>query len=236
MLMKTAREILGVGPFYSASDLRRAFREAAKRAHPDRPGGDEARFVQVTDAYHKLQSVLPGARGAPPDPMFQPPAPRAPEARKPEPKELVVDARTALEGGEIAHRTGDGRRLRVTLPPGLREGDLVRVDGRALPVRLTGAPEMLVRGHDLWITADVPARILAEGGRVAIETPLGRRIVWLTKKAGERKLVRLVGQGLPARGRHPLGHMFLRLAPAPVGAADSAAKTLLRRFAAAWAA
>ena len=95
---------------------------------------------------------------------------------------------------------------------------------------------MLVRGHDLWITADVPARVLAEGGRVAIETPLGRRIIWLTAKAGERKLVRLVGQGLPARGRHPAGHMFLRLSPAAKGATDSAARTLLRRFAAAWAA
>ena len=77
MLMKTAREILGVGPFYSASDLRRAFREAAKRAHPDRPGGDDARFRQVTEAYHKLQAALPGARGAPSDPIFQPPAPAA---------------------------------------------------------------------------------------------------------------------------------------------------------------
>ena len=69
-----------------------------------------------------------------------------------------------------------------------------------------------------------------------METPLGRRIVWLTKKASERKLVRVVGQGLPARGRHRQGHLFLRLAPAKAGQADSAARTLLRRFAAAWAA
>ena len=54
--------------------------------------------------------------------------------------------------------------------------------------------------------------------------------------AGERKLVRLVGQGLPARGQHRRGHLFLRLAPAKAGQADSAARALLRRFAAAWAA
>ena len=29
--LKTAREVLGVGPFYTSGDLRRAFREAAKR-------------------------------------------------------------------------------------------------------------------------------------------------------------------------------------------------------------
>jgi curved DNA-binding protein len=101
---------------------------------------------------------------------------------------------------------------------------------------LQGAPDMLVRGDDLWINAAVPPRLLAHGGRVAVETPLGRRIVWLSRKAGERRLVRLEGQGLPARGPHRQGHLFLRLSPPAGGQADSAARTLLRRFAAAWAA
>ncbi|MBS0331751.1 MAG: molecular chaperone DnaJ [Proteobacteria bacterium] len=225
--LKAAREALGLGPFYSAADLRRAFREAAKRAHPDREGGGEQAFRQVVEAYHRLQAAQATAA----ERIVQPPAPRPPE-----PTELLVDPLTALRGGAVAHRTGDGRTLRVTLPAGLRNGDAVRLDGRELSVRLTGTPEMLVRGDDLWITVEAPPRLLAEGGRVALDTPLGRRVVWLTRKAGERKLVRLVGQGLPARGRHAEGHLFLRLAAAPAGATDSAARTLLRRFAAAWAA
>jgi curved DNA-binding protein len=44
-----------------------------------------------------------------------------------------------------------------------------------------------------------------------------------------------VGQGLPARGGHAQGSLFIRLSP-EAGRADSAARTLLRRFAAAWAA
>ena len=48
--------------------------------------------------------------------------------------------------------------------------------------------------------------------------------------------MRIVGQGLPARGSHRQGHLFLRLAAAEAGQADSAARVLLRRFAAAWAA
>jgi curved DNA-binding protein len=229
--LKAAREVLGVGPFYSPADLRRAFREAAKHAHPDREGGGEERFRQVVEAYHRLQGALPGQKGAPADRFVQPPA-----TRPPEPTELFVDPLTALKGGAVEHRTGDGRTLRVRLPAGLRNGDPVRVDGHDLAVRLVGAPEMLVRGDDLWITVDVAPRVLEDGGRLALDTPAGRRIVWLTKKAGERKLVRLAGQGLPARGRHAQGHLFLRLAAAPAGATDSAAKTLLRRFAAAWAA
>jgi curved DNA-binding protein len=117
----------------------------------------------------------------------------------------------------------------------LRAGDTVRAAGRELYVAVNGAPEMLVRGDDIWLSVEVPSRLLAEGGRISLETPLGRRIVWLTKKTGERKLVRLVGQGLPARGGHLQGHLFLRLSP-KTGEAHSAAGALLRRFAAAWAA
>jgi len=224
--LKAAREVLGVGPFFSAGELRRAFREAAKRAHPDRAGGGGERFRQVVEAYHRLQAAQ-----AAPDRIIQPPAPRPPA-----PTELRIDPLIALRGGAVDHVLADGRRVRVKLPPGLRSGDTVRVGGSELAVVLGGTPEMLVRGDDLWISASVAPRLLAEGGRVAVETPLGRRVVWLTKKAGERKLVRLQGQGLPARGKHRQGHLFLRLAPTKPGQTDSAARTLLRRFAAAWAA
>jgi curved DNA-binding protein len=224
--LKAARGVLGLGPFFSPGELRRAFRDAAKRAHPDRAGGGAEHFRQVVEAYHRLQAVQAG-----PDRIIQPPVPRPPE-----PAVLTIDPLTAMRGGAAEHRLADGRLIRLRLPPGLRSGDTVRAGGAELAVVLRGAPDMLVRGDDLWVSATVDPRLLAEGGRVAVETPLGRRIVWLTKKAGERKLVRIVGQGLPARGSHREGHLFLRLAPAKAGQTDSAARTLLRRFAAAWAA
>jgi curved DNA-binding protein len=149
---------------------------------------------------------------------------------------LRIDPLIALRGGSVEQRLADGRTIRLRLPAGLRGGDTVRAGTVELPVVLVGAPDMLVRGDDLWISATVAPNLLAEGGRIAVETPLGRRIVWLTRKAGERKLVRLEGQGLPARGSHRQGHLFLRLAPAKAGHADSAARTLLQRFTAAWAA
>lgn len=224
--VKAARAVLGVGPFFSPGELRRAFRDAAKQAHPDRAGGGAERFRDVVEAYHRLSATQ-----AAPEHIIQPPVPREPEAAT-----LTIDALVALRGGAADYRLADGRRIRVRLPPGLRSGDTVRAAGAELQVVLRGTPEMLVRGDDIWVSASVSPRTLAEGGRLAVETPLGRRIVWLTSKAGERKLVRLVGQGLPARGRHRQGHLFLRLAPAKAGQADSAARALLRRFTAAWAA
>ena len=85
------------------------------------------------------------------------------------------------------------------------------------------------------VTVKVAPGLLKKGGRVSLDTPFGRRAVWIDRKAAERGLVRLEGQGLPARGARSRGHLFLRLAAAQ-GLADSAALALLRRFAAAWAA
>ena len=222
--LSRARELLGVGLFATPAEVRRAFREAAKLAHPDRPGGGAERFREVVAAYQKLH-YAPAA-----DRVIPPPPPR-PEP----PGVLAISPLVALHGGEATHRLSDGRTIRVRAPAGLRTGDTVRAAGASLTVAITSDPAMIVRGDDLWVSVSVDPRTLIEGGRIALETPIGRRIVWVTKKAGERGLVRVVGQGLPARGSHPQGHLFVRLA-ARRGDADSAARVMLRRFTAAWAA
>ena len=229
MSSRRAREVLGVTAQATPAELRRAFREAAKLAHPDRKGGDAGRFREVVEAYHLLHEAKPADR------VVQPPATVARPVRASEGKILPVPPLLAMTGGPMEHALADGRRIKLNLPPGLRAGDKVRAGDAEFEVALRGDGQMLVRGDDLWITVPLDPRLLAEGGRVALETPLGRRVVWITKKAGERGLVRLVGQGLPARGRHRQGHLFLRLTVA-AGEANSAARTLRRRFAAAWAA
>jgi curved DNA-binding protein len=219
-----AREVLGVGPFASQGEVRRAFREAAKLAHPDRTGGGGERFRELVAAYQRLNEE-PKVRVAP-----------APAPRVEPPGVLAISPLVALGGGAASHSMSDGRVLRLRLPPGLRSGDTVRAAGASLTVAITSEPGLLVRGDDVWVSVAVDPRMLLEGGRVAVDTPLGRRIVWVTRKAGERGIVRVVGQGLPARGAHPQGHLFVRLAARRGGEADSAARTLLRRFTAAWAA
>lgn len=228
MTARRAREVLGVGPLASPSEIRAAFRDAAKTTHPDRPGGSDDAFREVSEAYRLLEAARPAAER-----IVQPPAPVRPATTGK--AILPITPLTALSGGEVRHDLADGRRLKVSLPAGLRAGDKVRAGEVELEIVIRGDGETLVRGDDLWLTVKIDPRMLAEGGRLALDTPLGRRVVWITKKAGERGLVRLVGQGLPARGRHRQGHLFLRLAPHK-GKADSAARTLLRRFAAAWAA
>jgi curved DNA-binding protein len=223
LTLKDAREVLGVSSASTPAEVRQAFREAAKRAHPD-AGGDDGAFHQIVDAYRRLQDPLS-------DSFVQPPVRPRPT---PDP-DLEISPRLALEGGDVDHRLPDGAMIRITLPAGLRSGDKVLAAGLELCVYIRAEDGVIVRGDDLWMTAKVAPAMLKKGGRISLDTPLGRRSVWIDRKAAERGLVRVEDEGLPARGRRPRGHLFIRLSAA-AGLADSAALALLRRFAAAWAA
>jgi curved DNA-binding protein len=223
MSLTEARALLGVAATATAAEIRRAYLEAAKTVHPD-AGGAAEQFLRVMAAYRRLEQAAP-ANEVPPDTR-----PLRPEAGT-----LQISPVLAWGGGAVAHRARDGKLLQIRLPVGLRHGDEVRAGEEMLSVVIVAQDGMQVRGDDLWMTVAVPPRLLAEGGRVPVVTPIGRRILWVTKKAGERRLLRAPGLGLPARGRHPQGQLFVRLAP-KVGPLDSAARVLLRRFTAAWAA
>ncbi len=217
--LDAARALLGVAPGADEHELRKAFRTAAKQAHPDRPGGDADRFRAVLNAYHVLRDA-PGSTLARMDTHLTP---------------VTIDPATAISGGSVEVEAG-GRQLRLTLPPGMRAGDKVRAGDAMFRICISADDKIQIRGDDLWMSCSVEPSVLEQGGRVSIETPLGRRIVWVTERAGQRGLVRVAGQGLPARGDYPRGDLFLRLEPTAAKAAESAARTLLRRFAATWAA
>lgn len=57
-----ARVVLGVGPETSDDDLRRAYRDALRRSHPDH-GGRGDRVQDVVDAYRTLLAAPPGPAG-----------------------------------------------------------------------------------------------------------------------------------------------------------------------------
>jgi molecular chaperone DnaJ len=48
-------EILGVGKEASADEIKKAFRRKAVEYHPDKQGGDEAKFKEVNEAYEVLK-------------------------------------------------------------------------------------------------------------------------------------------------------------------------------------
>lgn len=217
-----ARAILGLTSEATSQDVLGAFRAAAKLAHPDRPGGDAERFRLVLEAYRLLQSAAPLPAVIRPDRyLFE--------------AYVEIGPLTALTGGEAEAVMEYGRRQRLRIPAGARHGDKLEFAGVKVQVRVTPEAAIQLRGSDLWVTAEVAGSLLEAGGRANIDTPLGSRVIWISRKAAERRLIRLEGQGLPARGPHPEGSLFIRLAP-DTGAPESPARAQLKRFAAAWAA
>ena len=48
-------EVLGIGKSASADEIKKAFRKAAVKHHPDKEGGNEAKFKEINEAYEVLK-------------------------------------------------------------------------------------------------------------------------------------------------------------------------------------
>ena len=217
-----AAQRLGVDPSSGPDGLRAAFRASVKRVHPDRPGGDAAQLRAVIEAYDYLRALPPPVAGAP----SQPP-----------PRMLEITPSEALFGARRAVTTVDGRVGHARLPPGLRAGDQVRLDGHVLRVTIASDDRLAVIGDHLCLSLQVDASLFQQGGSVRVATPLGPRLVRITRQDAVRGLARIRGEGLPARGKRPAGDLLLRLKEAEAPESfETPAQIKLRRFTADWAA
>lgn len=222
-----ALAVLGLPGPVDHETTRQAFLRAVKAARPDHPAGDAERFRDVIAAWHVIQAEGPVR------PALAPPLRRT----APLPT-LSIDPMLALNGGPVTTRHR-GRTFRLTLPAGLRAGEHVRLKGAGrddgdlfLAVRIRAADGLSVLGDDLFMQADVAPRVLQDGGRVEVLTRAGPRNAWVVAGLEPPVRLRLKGLGLPARGRHGQGHLFITLTPAEE--APSAAEHLLDRFARVW--
>jgi curved DNA-binding protein len=231
-----AQKLLGLPSGADEAAVSRAFRIAVKSSHPDH-GGDPERLRRVIEAHRVLKSLAEAK-------LAFPPAPTPPQAARPaEPRAmpLLISVDEALFGGRRRVEL-KGRGVDVHLPEGLRAGDSVRLanaegEGADVLLRITIAAEngISVHGHDVWLIVAIARPRLRDGARLEVDTPRGRRSIVAPETLTEGAKVRLKGEGLPARERHPAGDLILRL---KLGAAEeeSVSRRLLRRFSARWAA
>ena len=55
-MAKDYYQILGIDKRATDDDIKKAFRKLAQKFHPDKKGGDEARFKEVSEAYAVLSA------------------------------------------------------------------------------------------------------------------------------------------------------------------------------------
>ena len=225
--VREALSTLGLSGDVDAAALKTAFRAAVKAARPDQTGGDAERFRRVIAAYRLIQAHQPAR-----------PALSAPQLRPAPAPALVLSPMQAIAGARVELRLG-ARVVRVTAPAGLRSGDHLRLrcgaaDGGDLYLSVLIRPEdgLSVVGDDIFMTWPTEQRLMADGGRVEIETHAGTRSAWITADMAAPVRVRLKGLGLPARGSLEAGHLFVTLTPS--SDAPSAAEDLLLRFTRVW--
>jgi len=126
--------------------------------------------------------------------------------------QLELDFLDAINGGKKQITLPDGSMLDVTIPPGTREGTVLRLRGKGRPGAGGGPPgdalvEIAVRPHpvfkrkgdDIHVELPLPLRNAVLGGKVTVPTPSGPVTMTVPKWSTSGTVLRLKGRGVPRR-------------------------------------
>ncbi|WP_219470580.1 DnaJ C-terminal domain-containing protein [Nonomuraea rhizosphaerae] len=124
--------------------------------------------------------------------------------------ELTLPVEDAYRGGRRTITLGGGRRLDVTIPPGVTDGQRIRLAGQGgqgsqgaqpgdlyLVVRIAEHPRYRVEGRDLHTYLPLAPWEAALGATVAIDTPGGEAKLKVPPGTSTGRRLRLRGRGMP---------------------------------------
>jgi len=117
------------------------------------------------------------------------------------------------------------KRFEVTIPPGVEDGNILRVGEHArLKVEVAPHPRFVRQGADLKGTLMVSVPVAAMGGEVTVKPLVGEPVaVTVPRHTNAGTVLRLRGLGLPKRGGGGRGDLLLEVQlrfPEPFTAAD----------------
>jgi curved DNA-binding protein len=125
---------------------------------------------------------------------------------------LELTLEEAFRGGKRRITLGDGRDYEVTVPPGVRDGQRIRLAGEGSPgagggpsgdlllrVRLRPHPRFRLDGSDLEVDLPVAPWEAALGAKVPVPTLDGTATVKVPSGSSSGRRLRLAGQGWPDR-------------------------------------
>jgi DnaJ-class molecular chaperone len=130
--------------------------------------------------------------------------------------QLEVEFLDAINGAKRQITLPEGEALEVTIPPGTRDGQVLRLRGKGRPGIGGGSPgdaliEIAVRAHpqftrkgdDIYVELPIPLDQAVLGGRVTVPTPSGPVTMTVPKWSNTCAVLRLKGKGAPRRGGEP---------------------------------
>lgn len=149
------------------------------------------------------------------------PAPRARIANAEHPVRVSLAEAAA---GTTRRLDVDGRRLEVTIPPGVRTGSKVRMRGEGPPgpggargdlllvVEVAPDPRFERDGNDLRTTVSIPLHVAMLGGEVRVATLQGEGHLRIPPETPDGKRFRLRGKGMPALRGGARGDLLVAVA------------------------
>lgn len=185
---KEAYDLLSDPVSRAAHDRAQQERAARKQAAPHAPSGapageDDADFFASMSAGRGSFDL-----GEPPQ---EPAVP------------LRLDMVQAVQGGLVPLDLPDGGHLRIRVPPGARDGQILRLRGRGrggadlrLCLRVIEHPLFAPEGNNLRLDLPVTADEAARAARVDVPTPGGPVRLGLPSDAADGRKLRLRGRGL----------------------------------------
>jgi curved DNA-binding protein len=124
---------------------------------------------------------------------------------------LELTLEEAAAGGKRRISLGDGRDFEVEIPPGVRDGQRIRLAGQGatgaaggpagdlfLRVRIKPHPRFRVEGRDLYVDLPLAPWEAALGAEVPVPTLTGSARLKIPPGSSSGRRLRLRGQGLPS--------------------------------------
>lgn len=137
--------------------------------------------------------------------------------------QLPIDFVDSIKGANKRLTLPDGDTLDVTIPPGLIDGQILRLRGKGAPGTGKGGPgDALIEvevlpdgrftrdGDDISLELPISLSEAVLGGRIRVPTPTGDVTMGVPKGANTGTIMRLKGKGAPRRGGG-YGDQFVKL-------------------------
>lgn len=117
----------------------------------------------------------------------------------------------------------DGRKVKVTIPPGTEDGQVLRLRGQGMPggggkagdlhleVKVRPDPQMRREGTDIY--ADLPISLpeAVLGGKIEVGTADGPVSLTIPRGSNSGMRLRVRGKGAPPSGGGPRGDFYVTL-------------------------
>lgn len=153
---------------------------------------------------------------------------------------LKVSFLDAVNGTTSRVSLPDGSTLDVKIPPGIEDGQVLRLRGKGNPgmqggpdgdalitVTVLADPTYTRDGADLRETLPVDLKTAVLGGPIMVPTPTGTVRMNVPAGSDSGTMLRLRGKGVQAHGKREAGNLYVTL-QVKIGKADAALEAFLR--------